>query len=97
MYLQHAFATMIHARSIGRSCSINQQVAIGLNGPDQCPTIGDDVSIRAGAKIIGAIPVGNNVVVGAGAVVTKMFRLIALSSESRHILLNGMESRATPR
>lgn len=71
LYLQHAFATIIHARSIGCNCSINQQVTIGFNGPDQCPTIGDNVSIRAGAMIIGAVTVGDNVVVGAGAVVTK--------------------------
>ncbi|SRR6266702_1222152 len=71
LYLQHAFATIIHARTIGCNCSVNQQVTVGYNGPDQRPTIGNNVSIRAGAKVIGGITIGNNVVVGAGAVVTK--------------------------
>lgn len=71
LYLQHAFATIVHARGIGRNCSINQQVTIGFSAPDQYPTIGDNVTIRAGAKVIGEISIGSNVVIGAGAVVTK--------------------------
>lgn len=42
-----------------------------FSGKDQAPTIGDNVVIFAGAKIIGAVDIGNNVVVGANAVVTK--------------------------
>ena len=35
------------------------------------PVIGDNVVAYAGAKIIGNVHVGNNVVIGANAVVTK--------------------------
>jgi serine O-acetyltransferase len=72
-YIDHGFATIISARSIGRNCSINQQVTIGFNGygQDDCPTIGDNVSINAGAKLLGKITIGNNVIIGAGAVVVK--------------------------
>lgn len=35
------------------------------------PTIGDNVVVYAGAKIIGGVHIGNNVIIGANAVVTK--------------------------
>ena len=35
------------------------------------PVIGDNVFIGTGAKIIGNITIGNNVLIGANAVVTK--------------------------
>jgi serine O-acetyltransferase len=35
------------------------------------PTIGNNVTLGAGAKIIGAITIGDNSAVGANAVVTK--------------------------
>jgi serine O-acetyltransferase len=71
LYFQHGFATIVHAKSIGKNCSINQQVTIGFNGAGKFPVIGDNVSIRAGAKVLGDIVLGDNVIVGAGAVVTK--------------------------
>jgi serine O-acetyltransferase len=71
LFLQHAFATIIHARSIGKNCWINQQVTIGFNGAGKHPTIGDNVTIRAGAKVLGEIKIGDNVVIGAGAVVVR--------------------------
>lgn len=35
------------------------------------PTILDNVSIKAGAKVLGKITIGNNVIIGANAVVVK--------------------------
>ena len=58
---------------IGKNCTIHQGVTLGQShfGNHQgCPTIGDNVLIYAGAKICGAIKVGNNVVIGANAVIT---------------------------
>lgn len=60
---------------IGRNCIIFQQVTIGANSlPDSkgagTPIIGDNVYIGAGAKIIGAVTIGNNCRVGANCVVT---------------------------
>ena len=40
-------------------------------GKKYFPTIGDNVTIYAGACVIGGIKIGNNVVIGANAVVTK--------------------------
>ena len=70
LYIQHGFATIITAKSIGKNAWINQQVTIGYNGLD-APTIGDNVVVYAGAKIIGGVHIGNNVIIGANAVVTK--------------------------
>jgi serine O-acetyltransferase len=69
-FIQHGFATGIHAESIGRNCWINQQVSIGFH-QGGCPTILDNVTIRPGAVIIGKVTIGNNVVIGANATVFK--------------------------
>lgn len=55
---------------IGMNCSIRQNVTIGnRKTKNDCPIIGDNCDIGAGAKIIGAIKIGNNVSIGANAVV----------------------------
>lgn len=71
LFIQHGFCTIISARSIGRNCWINQQVTIGYSNIEDCPILGDDVVVNAGAKIIGNVRVGNRTTVGANAVVVK--------------------------
>lgn len=71
LYIQHGFATIISARRIGRDAWINQQVTIGYANRDDAPTLGDGVTISAGAKVIGAVHVGDRSKVGANAVVVK--------------------------
>lgn len=71
LFIQHGFSTIIAANKIGHNCWINQQVTIGFSNDTDCPTIGDNVQICAGAKVIGSITIGNNSVVGANAVVVK--------------------------
>lgn len=68
--VQHGFSTVINAKKIGKNFHVYQQVTIGFNG-NEAPIIGDNVRVCCGAKIIGGIHVGNNVVVGANAVVCK--------------------------
>lgn len=70
LFIQHGFATVIAAERIGRHCFINQQVTIGYKG-DRAPVLGDNVVVTCGAKVLGGISVGNNVVIGANAVVVK--------------------------
>ena len=70
LFIQHGFATMIAAKSIGENCWINQQVTIGYTSKG-CPVIGNDVMITCGAKVLGDITIGNHVVIGANAVVVK--------------------------
>ena len=70
LFFQHGFATIVAAQSIGADCWINQQVTIGYQGFLH-PVIGDRVKIAAGAKVIGGVTLGNDVTVGANAVVVK--------------------------
>jgi serine O-acetyltransferase len=59
---------------IGKNCNISHGVTLGVSnrGAMQgCPVIGDNVYIGPGAKIIGAVKVGNHAAVGANCVVTK--------------------------
>ena len=71
LFIQHGFATIIAANSVGRDCWVNQQVTIGFSNETEAPDIGDNVAIKAGAKVLGGITVGNNSTVGANAVVVK--------------------------
>jgi serine acetyltransferase len=57
-----------HNAVIGANCTIFHQVTIG-EGKGGAPTIGDNVLIGAGAKIIGNVHIGNNVKIGAGCIV----------------------------
>lgn len=58
---------------IGKNCRIQEGVCIGASGGKKAPIIGENVFIGSGAKIIGDIEIGNNIAIGAGAVVTKSF------------------------
>jgi len=55
----------------GEGCRIRTGVVIGLARVDDpcAPVIGDHVDIGAGAKLLGRIRIGNNVRIGANAVV----------------------------
>lgn len=70
-FTQHGFATSVGAYRIGKNCSVNQLVVIGWTDRTRGPILGDNVSVKAGAKILGPITIGDNVTVGANAVVTK--------------------------
>lgn len=56
---------------IGKNARIFHQVTIGNDDMNakNVPTIGDDVKIYPGAKIVGKVHIGNRCVIGANAVV----------------------------
>jgi len=61
---------------IGNNCIIYQQVTLGgrIIGDAQrrnYPRVGNNVVIFAGAKIIGGVKIGDNVIIGANSVVNK--------------------------
>ena len=59
---------------IGNDCVIYHQVTLGGTGKEKLkrhPTIGNNVLIGAGAKLLGPINIGDNVKIGAGSVVSK--------------------------
>jgi len=57
----------------GDNCRIRNGVVVGLARIDDpcAPVLGDNVDIGAGAKLLGRIRIGNNVLIGANAVVTR--------------------------
>ena len=74
MMIWHGFSTVVNARHIGKNFQLWQNVIIGkkTTAPiDDKPWVGDNVKICGGAIVIGKIKIGNNVTIGAGAVVTK--------------------------
>ncbi len=72
-YIGHFGGIVVnHNAIIGNNCNIAQGVTIGVSnrGPQKgCPTIGDRVWIGAGAKVIGNITIGNDVLIGPNCVV----------------------------
>jgi len=71
LFIQHGFSTIVFANKIGGNCWINQQVTVGYSNRTDCPTIGNNVRIYSGAKVIGNVTIGDNSIVGANAVVIK--------------------------
>lgn len=70
LYIQHGFATIVAAKSIGEYCWINQQVTIGYNG-DAAPVLKDHVSVYCGAKVLGNLTMEDGSTAAAGAVVLR--------------------------
>lgn len=75
LYLGHTGSIIVNSNVIiGSNCTIGVGTVLGQGGRGLNkgnPSIGDNVYIGVGAKIIGKIKIGNNVAIGANAVVTK--------------------------
>ncbi|MGE7371169.1 serine O-acetyltransferase EpsC [Neorhizobium sp. NPDC001467] len=73
LYVPHPFGIVVGAATLGRNVSILQNVTIGRKAADdpRDPVIEDDVSISAGAVVVGAIIIGQGATIGANAVVTR--------------------------
>jgi serine O-acetyltransferase len=73
LIIEHSGAIVVHGNAvIGDDCIIRQGVTIGnqrMDRPFDAPRIGHRVNIGAGAKILGAVHVGDDVDIGANAVV----------------------------
>jgi serine O-acetyltransferase len=75
LYIGHFGGIIVYPLcKIGKNCNLSQGVTLGKTNRGKSkgyPTIGDNVYIGPGAKVIGAVKVGNNVAIGANCVVTK--------------------------
>lgn len=68
--LAHPYATILNAESIGENLYVNHLVTVGeIKGKK--PVIGNNVELHANSTVIGGISIGDNAVIGAGAVVVK--------------------------
>lgn len=70
LHLAHPYSTILNAESIGSNVYLNHMVTVGeKNGLK--PIIRNNVELHAGCIVIGGITIGENVIIGAGAVVVK--------------------------
>ncbi len=74
-FIDHASSVVIgETTEIGNNVLLYQGVTLGGTGKHQGkrhPTLGNNVVVGAGAKVLGPIRIGDNVRVGAGSVVVK--------------------------
>jgi serine O-acetyltransferase len=72
LMIPHPNGVVIHEDAVvGDDCMIMQQVTIGMIGEGEVPTLGNNIYVGAGAKIIGKLTVGDGARIGANAVVTQ--------------------------
>lgn len=99
VFIDHGMGVVIgETAEIGQGCTIYQGVTLGgtslTKGAKRHPTLGRNVVIGAGAKVLGGFTVGDNAKVGSNAVVTKPVpagatavgnpaRIIAAESDAR--------------
>lgn len=73
LFIDHGMGIVIgETAEVGNDCTIYHQVTLGGTGKDKNkrhPTVGNNVMIGAGSKVLGPIKIGDNVKVGAGSVV----------------------------
>jgi len=93
LFIDHGMGVVIgETAEIGDYCTIYHGVTLGGTGKDKGkrhPTIGNNVLIGAGAKILGPFTVGDNAKIGANAVVT--------SEVEPNITVVGVPGRAVRR
>lgn len=75
LFIDHGMGVVIGETAIiGDDCTIYHQVTLGGTGKEskkRHPTIGNNVLIGCGSKILGNITIGENVKIGANSVVLK--------------------------
>lgn len=75
LFIDHGMGVVIgETAEIGDNVTIYQGVTLGGTGKEKGkrhPTIGNNVVISTGAKVLGNITIGDNVKIGAGSVVLK--------------------------
>lgn len=91
-YMPHVSGTVIGAMTIGHHAVIYHQVTLGakeiMYTYEGRPIVGDNVFIASGARVIGAITIGDGCVIAANAVVNK--------SAPAYSLLTGVPAKAAP-
>ena len=75
LYLGHAYGINVNPGArLGRNCSLHKGCTVGQEnrGPRRgCPTIGENVWIGINATVVGAIEVGDDVLIAPGAYVNR--------------------------
>lgn len=94
LYFNHFGSIIIGASTIGENCNFAHEVTLGIAGRGSkrgLPVLGDRVFVGPGAKILGSVNIGDDVAVGANAVVTKDLsdRAVAVGIPAKVVSYNG--------
>lgn len=75
LFIDHGHGVVIGETAVvGDNCTIYQNATLGGTGKEhnkRHPTLGNNVIVGAGAKVLGNITIGDNVKIGANTVVLK--------------------------
>ena len=69
LYVAHPVGTVVMARGLGRNVSLITGITVGMRNSHEFPLIGNNVTIGAGARVLGGIVVADGATIGANAVV----------------------------
>lgn len=101
LFIDHGTGVVIgETTEIGDYCTLYQGVTLGGTGKDKGkrhPTLGNNVMVGAGAKILGPFKVGDNAKVGANALVLSEVppNATAVGVPARIVKLNGERVKRT--
>lgn len=97
LFIDHGMGVVIGETAvIGDNCLLYQGVTLGGTGKDKGkrhPTLGNNVLVGSGAKVLGPFRVGNNVKIAANAVVLSAIpdNCTAVGVPARVVRLNGQK------
>lgn len=100
LFIDHGMGVVIGETTvIGDNCTIYQNVTLGGTGKDagkRHPTLGNNVLVGSGAKVLGPFKVGDNARIAAGAVVLSEVpaNATAVGVPARVVKVNGIRSEA---
>lgn len=98
LFIDHGMGVVIGETTvIGDNCTIYQNVTLGGTGKDtgkRHPTLGNNVLVGSGAKVLGPFKVGDNARIAAGAVVLSEVpeNATAVGVPARVVKVNGVRS-----
>ena len=96
LFIDHGMGVVIgETTEIGDNCTIYQNVTLGGTGKDtgkRHPTLGNNVMVGSGAKVLGPFKVGDNARIAAGAVVLDEVppNATAVGVPARIVSVNGV-------
>lgn len=98
LFIDHGMGVVIGETTIiGDNCTIYQNVTLGGTGKEtgkRHPTLGNNVLVGSGAKVLGPFKVGDNARIAAGAVVLSEVppNATAVGVPARVVKVNGVRS-----
>lgn len=91
----HAFSSYFNIEHVGYGCTFRNNTTFGnkmVNGALKRPYLKNNIFVGPNVVVIGDVTIGNNVVIGAGAVVTKSIpdNCVVVGNPARIISENGI-------